>query len=56
MADQRDNSAKARLTVRINHETLQQIERLARQRRTNASQIGRTLIEDQLTALGKDAA
>ena len=41
MADQRDNhSTKARLTVRIDNETLQQIERLAQLRRTNASQVG----------------
>jgi hypothetical protein len=56
MADQRDNSTKARRTVRIENETLQEIERLARLRRTNASQVGRVLIEDQLRALAEHAA
>ena len=50
--DQRNNHTKARLTVRIDNETLEQIERLAQARRTNASQVGRVLIEDQLRALG----
>ena len=57
MADQRDNhSTKARLTVRIDNETLQQIERLAQLRRTNASQVGCCLIEDQLRAPAELAA
>jgi len=57
MADQRDNhSTKARLTVRIDNETLQQIERLAQLRRTNASQVGCCLIEDQLRAPAEHAA
>jgi|RhiMetdeSRZDD1v2_1073273.scaffolds.fasta_scaffold875510_2 hypothetical protein len=57
MADHRDNgSTKARLTVRIEHNTLEEIERLAEQRRTTPSQVGRVLLEDQLRALAGNAA
>jgi hypothetical protein len=54
--DQRDSSAKCRFTVRIEHNTLEEIERLAEQRRTTPSQVGRVLLEDQLRALARNAA
>jgi hypothetical protein len=54
--DQRDNSStKARLTVRIEHNTLEQIERVAEQRRTNASQVARVILEDGLRAIASGA-
>jgi hypothetical protein len=57
MADHRDNgSTKARLTVRIEHNTLEEIERLAERRRTTPSQVGRVMLEDQLRALAGNAA
>ena len=55
--DQRDNgSTKCRLTARIEHNTLEEIERFAEQRRTTPSQVGRCLLEDQLRALAEHAA
>jgi hypothetical protein len=55
--DQRDNgSRKSRLTVRIENETLQEIERLARLWRTNTSQVGRVILEDGVRALAGNAA
>ena len=55
--DQRDNGwKKSRLTVRIEHNTLEEIERLAEQRRTTPSQVGRVLLEDQLRSLAEHHA
>jgi|RhiMetdeSRZDD1v2_1073273.scaffolds.fasta_scaffold214571_4 hypothetical protein len=57
MADYRVNgSTKAPLTVRIDNETLHEIERLAQLRRTNASQVARVILEDVIRALANGAA
>jgi hypothetical protein len=54
--DQRDNHTKSRLTARIDRETLQEIERLARLWRTNTSQVGRVILEDGVRSLAEHAA
>jgi hypothetical protein len=54
--DQRDNHTKARLTVRLENETLQEIERLAQLWRTNTSQVGRVILEDGVRALAEHHA
>jgi len=41
-----------RLTTRVDSETLDEIERLAKARRTNVAQVARCLIEDAIQALG----
>jgi hypothetical protein len=46
MADRRDNGAtKAQLAVRIDHSTLEEIERLAEQRRTKPAQVALGALE-----------
>jgi len=45
-----------RLTTRVDSETLDEIERLAKARRTNVAQVARGLFEDAIQALGQQAA
>jgi Ribbon-helix-helix protein, copG family len=40
----------SRLTTRVDSETLAEIERMAKARRTNVAQVARCLIEDALRA------
>lgn len=55
MANENDTS-RVRITTRIDSQDMAEIERLATQRRTNVSQVARTLIEDSIRALGQHAA
>ena len=50
------HTARSRITTRIDSETLTEIERLARQRRTNVAQVARCLIEDALRDLATQSA
>ena len=50
------HTSRARITTRVDTETLVEIERLAEQRRTNVAQVARCLIGDAIEALAGHAA
>jgi hypothetical protein len=49
-------TGRARITTRVDSETLAEIERLARKNRTNIAQVTRCLIEDAIAALDQQHA